>query len=186
MRRTTMTVLLLTVAGALASCGGSAEETTTTTSTTIAATSSSTTSSSTTVTTVPLSTTTVPSVGATDTTYVVQADLKLLGYFEGIIDGIAGEETRAALARFQNDAGIEADGEFGPVTDSEMVPLLEDNTDYVEDVQEELQELEFYSGPIDGDLGSGTRAAIEKAQEACGIEETGSLDIATRLCLFAP
>lgn len=185
MKRMTVAILAIILALIAASCGGSAEETTTTTSTTAPA-PSSTTSSSTTVTTVPLSTTTAPSLGATDTIYVVQADLTLLGFFEGIIDGVAGEETRSALARFQDEAGIEADGEFGPVTDGALAPLLEANRDYIEQVQEALAELEFYTGPVDGDLGSGTRAAIEKAQAACDLEETGSLGIATRLCLFAP
>ena len=183
--RRMMTTACVTLAVLLAACGGSTEETTTT-STSTTTVPVATTSSSTTQTTVPLSTTTTPSLGATDTIYVVQADLTLLGYFDGIIDGIAGEETRAAIAKFQAEAGVEADGEFGPVTDGELTPLLEANTDYVEQVQEALQELDLYSGPIDGDLGSGTRAAIEQAQAGCDVEETGSLDIATRLCLFAP
>lgn len=185
MKRITMATLWIAFALVMASCGGSAEETTTTSSTTTTVPATST-SSSTTQTTVPLTTTTLPSLGATDTIYVVQADLALLGFFTGIIDGIAGEETKAAIAKFQAEAGIEADGEFGPVTDGELAPLLEANKDYIEEVQEELQDLELYSGPIDGDLGSGTRAAIEAAQADCGIEETGTLNIATRLCLFAP
>lgn len=184
MKRMNVAILGVILAVLAASCGGSAEETTTT-STTVPA-PSTTTSSSTTVTTVPLSTTTAPSLGATDTTYVVQADLTLLGFFEGVIDGVAGDETRAALAKFQDEVGIEADGEFGPMTDGELVLLLEANKDYIEQVQEALADLDLYTGPIDGDLGSGTRAAIEKAQASCAVDETGSLDIATRLCLFAP
>jgi peptidoglycan hydrolase-like protein with peptidoglycan-binding domain len=168
----------------LAACGGDATVETTTTST-IAATTSST-STTTTVPATTSSTTTVPTVGATSTMYVVQADLTALGYFDGVIDGIAGEITTAAIASFQSDVGIEADGEFGPLTDGEMYPLLQKDPDYVEGVQEALTELELYTGPIDGDYGPGTRAAVEKLQASCELEETGDLDIATRLCLFQP
>lgn len=180
------------VAGMLlaAACGGDGAEDTTTTTVAETSTTSSTvttTTLATTSTTEPETTTTPPSsVGATDTIYVVQADLQMLGYFDGVIDGIAGEETRAAITAFQTDAGIEADGEFGPVTDGELYPLLRANTEYVEMLQEQLAELEYYTGPIDGDFGAGTEAAVQRAQAACELEETGEIDIATRLCLFAP
>ena len=121
---------------------------------------------------------------ATVTTIVVQLDLTALGYFNGTVDGIAGAETRAAIAKFQSDNGIEADGEFGPVTDSEMVPQLMADTAYVEDVQEKLQEPDLYTGPIDGDYGAGTTAAIKKLQADCDLEQTGEIDIATRICLY--
>lgn len=168
----------------LAACGGDGASETTTTATTIPAT----TSSTSTTTTVPetTSTTTVPAAGATSTMYVVQADLTALGYFDGVIDGIAGEITTAAIASFQTDVGVEADGEFGPVTDAEMYPLLQRDSAYVEGVQEALAELELYTGPIDGDYGAGTEAAVKKLQASCDLEETGDLDIATRLCLFRP
>ena len=67
-----------------------------------------------------------------------------------------------------------------------MYPLLMRDVPYVEGVQEELQERELYSGPIDGDYGKGTEAAVKRLQASCEIEETGELEIATRLCLFEP
>ena len=176
---------LVLLALLLASCGGDTVESTTT-STTSAPAASTTTTSSTTTTTAPTTTTTISSIPATATTYQVQADLTVLGYFEGVIDGIAGQVTQAAIAAFQADAGIEADGEFGPVTDAAMVPQLQANTDYVEEVQESLAELDLYSGPIDGDYGRGTERAVERLQVSCELEETGEIDIATRLCLFQP
>lgn len=165
----------------VAACGGGAEETTTTT-----APPTSTTSSTTTIatTTLPSTTTsTAPGLGATSTMIVVQQDLTALGYFTGSIDGIAGAETTAAIAKFQADQGLDADGQFGPKTDAAMVPLLQADEDYVKDVQETLTELEFYRGPIDGDYGKGTQKAVELLQGSCELEETGELDIATRLCL---
>ena len=54
---------------------------------------------------------------------------------------------------------------------------------YVENLQEELTELGLYTGPIDGDYGKGTKAAIETLQGSCDIEKTGIIDITTRICL---
>ena len=107
---------ILAAALLIAACGGDTAAETTTTTMFV----ESTTSTSSTTTTVPETTTstTVPSLGATATMYVVQGDLTALGYFDGVIDGIAGQVTTAAIASFQSDAGIEADGEFGPVTDA--------------------------------------------------------------------
>jgi peptidoglycan hydrolase-like protein with peptidoglycan-binding domain len=119
------------------------------------------------------------------TILVVQADLTFLEYFEGSIDGIAGEETQAAISAFQTDAGIDVDGEYGPQTDVAMAATLEDNEEYVTGLQEFLIEQELYPGPLDGDYGDGTIKAVEAFQEDCEIEVTGSLDIATRLCRAA-
>ncbi len=166
----------------MGACGGDGAESTTTTTTEPTTTSTSSTTS--TVATTTTTSTTVPPIPATATTYVVQTDLTALGYFSGVIDGIAGDETRAAIARFQSDAGIEADGEFGPITDAALFPRLQQDAPYVESVQETLASLELYTGPIDGDFGRGTQAAVSRFQESCDLEPTGELDIATRLCLF--
>lgn len=165
----------------IAACGSGADDTTTTTTTTIVA--APTTTQATTSSTLPTTTTTVAKPGATSTTIVVQQDLTALGYFTGTIDGIAGDETRAAIAKFQADVGIEADGEFGPNTDAAMVPLLQADEEYVTGVQETLIDLEFYGGPVDGDYGKGTKNGVKLLQESCDLEETSELDINTRLCL---
>jgi peptidoglycan hydrolase-like protein with peptidoglycan-binding domain len=39
-----------------------------------------------------------------------QRYLKVLGYLDGVVDGIAGPGTVAAASRFQADAGLPADG----------------------------------------------------------------------------
>ncbi len=166
-----------------AACGGGDAGETTTTSTTIdfaTTIPSSTTSTSSTTT---LATTTTERLVATATTFRVQQDLKALGYFDGVIDGVAGPETQAALEQFQTAQGIPADGEFGPQTDAAMVPELMADTAYVEDLQERLADIDLYSGPIDGDYGNGTRTAVEKLQASCELEETGEIDIDTRVCL---
>jgi peptidoglycan hydrolase-like protein with peptidoglycan-binding domain len=102
----------------LAACGSSSDDTTTTTSTTFP--------TETTVavaTTVPAETTTSsttttesPYGGATLLTSVIQVELVALGYFEGAPDGILGPLTVEAITAFQTDAGITADGAYGPET----------------------------------------------------------------------
>jgi len=169
-----------------ASCAGSdAQETTTSVAATTVSSAPSTTSTTSTSTTLPATTTEAPHSGlsATATIALVQSELKLLGYFEGTVDGIPGDVTQEALKAFQADAGIEADGQFGPETDGKLSAALENNEGYVTDVQEHLAELKLYSGPIDGDYGEGTTHAVEAFQTSCEIEETGTLNIATRLCL---
>ena len=183
MKQATPLFVLTALGMILAACGGSSADTTTTT------TSAPTTTAAVVVTTsstLPATTTTIPLPGpaATSTTAVVQQDLTALGYFDGPIDGIAGDQTRAAVAKFQSDVGIEADGEFGPVTDEAMYPLLQKDVEYVEGLQEDLTERELYTGPIDGDFGKGTQAAVERFQAECGLEETGEIEILTRICLF--
>lgn len=168
----------------LGACGGSAADVTTTTTTVTPATSATSTSSATSLPpTTTTTTTTTVNLGATSTVIVVQQDLTALGYFSGTIDGIAGEETNAAIAKFQADSGLDADGEFGPKTDAALVPKLQSNVDYVTDVQEELVELKYYGGPVDGDYGDGTQKGVKRLQRSCELEETGELDINTRLCL---
>lgn len=184
MRSRTSGLFVIVAALVLAACGGSGSGDTTTSSTTtiaFATTVPSSTSTSST-TSVPTTSSTVR-LSATATTFRVQLDLKALGIFSGQVDGIAGEETQAALKTFQTQQGISADGEFGPQTDAKLFPLLMEDEDYVMELQETLEELGLYSGPIDGDYGNGTRTAVEKLQASCDLEETGDIDIATRICL---
>jgi peptidoglycan hydrolase-like protein with peptidoglycan-binding domain len=168
----------------VAACG-SGETAATTTTTPIDFTDTTLATTTTLGTTTLATTTTVagPKLSATDTTFRVQQDLRALGFFDGVVDGIAGEETQSALKAFQTQAGITADGEFGPQTDAAMYPMLMEDTAYVENLQEELTELGLYTGPIDGDYGKGTKAAIETLQGSCDIEKTGIIDITTRICL---
>jgi peptidoglycan hydrolase-like protein with peptidoglycan-binding domain len=181
MNKVRLGILLGLLTLVVAACGGGADEATTTSSTTNVAAPS--TTQATTTTTLPPTTTTLSTLGATSTMIVVQQDLTALGYFTGTVDGIAGDETRAAVAKFQADAGIDADGEFGSNTDAALVPLLQADKDYITEVQETLIELEFYGGPVDGDFGKGTVKGVELLQKSCELEETGELDIKTRLCL---
>ena len=184
MKNVRLGILLGVFTLVVAACGGGAAETTTTTAAVVVTPPPTTTVATFVTTTIPTTTTTtVAGLAATSTMLVVQGDLTVLGYFTGTIDGIAGEETRSAIAKFQTDAGIEADGEFGPLTDAAMGEDLPADDVYVKLVQKNLTDLDLHTGPLDGDYGKGTRAAVEKLQASCDLEETGELDISTRLCL---
>ncbi len=185
MRKSRLYVIAVALSVVAAACSGSSEPEETTTTTVASTTVTSTTAATTTTTTQPTTTTTHVEHGipATSTIVVVQGDLTTLGYFDGIIDGIAGEVTQAAIAAFQKDAGIETDGEYGPITDGEMAKALAAHEGYVTELQEFLADEGLYTGPIDGDFGKGTTRALEKFQESCDLEPTGTLDIATRLCI---
>jgi peptidoglycan hydrolase-like protein with peptidoglycan-binding domain len=167
-----------------AACGGGDDAATTTTVAAPATTPPTTVAPVTTTAPAPTTTVTQPGsdIPATATIVVVQGDLTFLGYYEGPIDGIAGDETHDAISAFQEEAGIDADGEYGPQTDAALAETLESNEEYVTDLQEFLIEKELYPGPVDGEYGQGTQNAVKAFQKDCDIEETGLLDIATRLC----
>ncbi|MGB3294406.1 MAG: peptidoglycan-binding domain-containing protein [Phormidesmis sp.] len=52
----------------------------------------------------------------------LQATLKLLGFYQGAVDGTYGQATQAAVMRFQSAAGITADGVAGPLTWAKLLP----------------------------------------------------------------
>lgn len=169
----------------LAGCGSSSDETTTTTSTTFPT--ETTVAVATTLppetTTSSTTTTTSPFGGATLLTSVIQQELTALGYFEGAPDGILGPMTVEAITAFQTDAGITADGAYGPETYAALADALEADPDFVEGVQEDLVELKVYPGPVDGDYGSGTQRGVEALQEDCGIDVDGRFAPYTHVCL---
>ena len=171
---------------ALAACSSGddeplAEDTTTTTGATTSTTQATTTTTLATTTT----STVAPSEGATALVSAIQQQLQALGYFEGVTDGIYGPVTAAAITEFQQDVGITADGEYGPETYSALAVAMEKDPDYVSDVQEGLKEVGLYSGPVDGQYGSGSKRAVEALQEDCElpIEVDGRLTPQTHVCL---
>ena len=100
----------------------------------------------------------------------VQKALKDLGYYDGKIDGdYLDSEFRADLRRFQMDhpkAGA-ADGWYGPKTESALLPLItlskKKTKLSMKEVQTALQQLGYYSGPING-TAAGTASAIRTFQ----------------------
>ncbi|MBD2058573.1 peptidoglycan-binding protein [Oculatella sp. FACHB-28] len=52
----------------------------------------------------------------------LQAMLKLLGYYSGVVDGVYQESTAIAVTAFQQAAGLTADGVVGPGTWERLLP----------------------------------------------------------------
>lgn len=118
----------------------------------------------------------------------LQRRLSNLGYYQGPIDGDFGAGTRDAVIQFQRQNGLAPDGIAGPLTLSTLtsaspigptqrppVSQVPSTTGQpsgrfsVLELQRRLQRRGFYSGPLDGLLGDGTRQAISAAQRAYGL-----------------
>jgi hypothetical protein len=54
--------------------------------------------------------------GSSSTVSAVQSELAKLGYYRGTIDGVAGDETQAALARYQQDHDLSVTGTLTAAT----------------------------------------------------------------------
>ena len=169
----------------MAACSSGADDTTSIPATMPPASTVATTSSTTATTTSTSSTTTTtsPYGGATLLTSVIQMELTALGFFEGPSDGILGPATEEAIKAFQTDAGITADGQYGPETYIALADALEADTDFVTEVQKDLMEINLYPGPDDGDYGSGTVKAVEALQENCKMNVDGRFTPKTHVCL---
>ena len=176
--------IVVVLAFVLAACGSSSDETTTTTSTTFPTDTTTTTAPAVTSTTTSSTTTTTsPYGGATLLNTVIQQELTALGYFEGAPDGILGPMTVEAITAFQTDAGITADGAYGPETYEALADAMEADPEIVTAIQEDLMELKLYPGPADGDYGTGTLKAVEGLQAKCEIEVDGRFTPYTHVCL---
>jgi peptidoglycan hydrolase-like protein with peptidoglycan-binding domain len=120
----------------------------------------------------------------------LQQRLSALGYYQGSIDGDFGEGTEAAVLQFQRQNNLVPDGIAGPVTLSAInnarlpnaitqVPNVAGQPSgrfSVLELQRRLQRRGFYSGPLDGELGTGTRQAIAAAQRAYQLTEDDILN----------
>ena len=143
----------------------------------------------------------VTSASASATTVTKSADTVRLqellsdrGFYKGAIDGIMGEQTRAAIVAAQRNYGLTTDGIAGAKT----IAALESGASTVNTVnttnnsstsatttsansanndvaalQELLARRGFYTGAIDGVRGSQTNAAIAEAQKAYGLTVDG-------------
>ena len=121
------------------------------------------------------------------TVSAVQSELAKLGYYNGAVDGVLGDQTEAALARYQ-DRDLSVTGTLDPATlrsrsllIAREQPLFDQyaSNPTVSAVQSELAKLGYYNGAVDGVLGDQTEAALARYQEDRDLSVTGTLNPAT-------
>lgn len=106
----------------------------------------------------------------------IQTKLKELGYYAGEIDGVFGSNTRSAIIDYQKSNGLSADGVAGVKTLSALG--IDGNSsgsqnDEISAIQTKLKEKGYYSGNVDGILGSKTKNAIKDFQRDNGLVVDG-------------
>ncbi len=132
----------------------------------------------------------------------IQERLKALGHDVGRIDGDFGPATDAAVRAFQQANGLTVDGLVGPntlqVLEAAAAPeppappkpppsavyRLGSAGEEVRKIQERLAALGHYRGPLDGDFGGGTVAAVKAFQGANGLTPDGLIGPNTWRTLF--
>lgn len=127
-------------------------------------------------TTATTTTPTEPTTPAGPAVADLQTVMTHLGFYSGPIDGVYSDETTAAVAEMQTALGVTADGVYGPETDAALKGKAQD---VVIQIQTVLTEYGYYTGPIDGDYGANTQAAVEKLQTDLGITADGRLSAQT-------
>ena len=121
-----------------------------------------------------------------------QKRLKKLGYLSTEPDGTFGEDTKAAVKRFQESSGLVVDGHIGPTT---KATLMSDGAqgnalsigakgDDVTRVQERLKEL-GYTKKVTGYFGSDTDAAIKSFQQTNKLTVDGKVGAKTMNTLIS-
>ncbi len=118
----------------------------------------------------------------------VQQCLKQLGYFNGPVTGNYGSLTQSAVTRFQRANRLPAIGTVGPRTEQLLRSQCNRNSGggntsgvlrlgstgaAVGNLQRNLTRLGYYRGPVNGNFGQLTQAAVIQFQRAYGINPDG-------------
>ena len=105
----------------------------------------------------------------------IQGLLAARGYYTGAVDGVAGPATRAALRRFQRDAGLPETGRADRET-IDRLRLAATRLPSTAEIQRLLAARGYYTGAVDGIAGPATRSAIRRFQRDAGLPVTGAAD----------
>jgi peptidoglycan hydrolase-like protein with peptidoglycan-binding domain len=125
------------------------------------------------------------------TVQTVQQQLRQDGDYTGLVDGVWGPDSQAALERYQQRHALQVTGSLnlataatmgldpGPIWAQPAAParaavsgeMLRPRS--VQAIQWRLRGYGYYYGPIDGVWGAGTEAAIERFQQSRGLQVDG-------------
>lgn len=124
----------------------------------------------------------------------LQEQLREKGYFNGRCDGVYGEETEAAVCRFQlanglNETGIADGALFLRLYEGQSIlweEFLEGSCASVGDSGASVRRLQlwlrqkgYFTGECTGNYGDGTQQAVKRFQSDCGLEPMGNADLET-------
>jgi peptidoglycan hydrolase-like protein with peptidoglycan-binding domain len=127
----------------------------------------------------------------TQTVQTVQQRLRQDGDYTGVVDGVWGPDSQAALERYQQRHALQVTGSLnlattatigldpGPIWAQPAAPapatvsgaMLRPRS--VQAIQWRLRGYGYYYGPMDGVWGQGTEAAIERFQQSRGLQVDG-------------
>ncbi len=114
----------------------------------------------------------------------LQEELAAHDYHPGPADGLMGPMTRGAIRHYQRDAGLEVDG----VATKELLDHLKfglpkiyakpppEPDQLVLEAQSRLQEMGYYRGSLDGQIGPETREAARAFRYDAGLPVSSSVD----------
>ena len=122
----------------------------------------------------------------------VQRELKVAGFYKGVVDGVVGRRTKEAIAAYQQSSGLDVTGEPSQelvehirytrqVSEAmiftgsvEPAPDAEQRAQ-VRRVQTALSELAYYQGQITGEMSDATHQAIGQFEREHGMSATGEI-----------
>jgi peptidoglycan hydrolase-like protein with peptidoglycan-binding domain len=125
----------------------------------------------------------------------IQRCLQKIGYFHGPVTGQFGPLTKNAVIQFQKANGLAPDGLVGSRTEDLLQSQCQGRSSgshangelqlgstgpSVRRLQQHLQQLGFFNGPITGYFGSETQQAVIRFQKSRGISPIGIVGPATR------
>jgi peptidoglycan hydrolase-like protein with peptidoglycan-binding domain len=122
----------------------------------------------------------------------IQRALLSLGHYKGMVDGVAGEQTKRAIEAYQRRTGLAVDGEpsdalLQSIRFTQQVAEASEFTGTIMprpkpadrkqmlDVQTVLAELGYEPGEITGEMNGATGAAISRFERDRGLPETGEV-----------
>ena len=117
----------------------------------------------------------------------LQQALSDLGYLEGVVDGVYGPQTVAAVEALQEANDLPQTGTLDKATadalQAELAALggaaAEQEIASTAALQQTLTLAGYWDGPVDGQWSDALTEALQEAQEDLGVEPTGTVDAAT-------